>query len=172
MYKIVGADRKEYGPVTADQLREWIAQGRANAQTIVRFEEGPWKPLGTYPEFAPLVSTSSTPPPLGGTIGQSLGAPQPIFIQQPALPQSNSMAVAGLTFGILGLFCCPVIGAVLAIVFSSIGLNQIKKEPERYTTATIIPTVGLILGVIGLTIVPLKLFWSFNNTPFRPFRNF
>ena len=31
MYKILGADQKEYGPVTAEELRIWIAQGRAAA---------------------------------------------------------------------------------------------------------------------------------------------
>ena len=53
MYKILGSDGKEYGPVTADQLRQWVVEGRANAQTQT-FVEGAteWKPLGTLPEFA------------------------------------------------------------------------------------------------------------------------
>ena len=38
MYTIVGADGREYGPATADQVRRWIAEGRANAQTRVRVE--------------------------------------------------------------------------------------------------------------------------------------
>ena len=33
MYKLLGADQKEYGPVSADQIRPWIAQGRANARS-------------------------------------------------------------------------------------------------------------------------------------------
>ena len=33
MFKLLGADQKEYGPVNADQIRKWIAQGRANART-------------------------------------------------------------------------------------------------------------------------------------------
>ena len=53
MYKIIGADGKEYGPVTTEQLRQWITEGRANAQTHVQSEGGTeWKPLGTLPEFA------------------------------------------------------------------------------------------------------------------------
>ena len=35
MYKIIGADQKEYGPVSAEQLRLWIAEGRVNGQTSV-----------------------------------------------------------------------------------------------------------------------------------------
>ena len=36
MYKIIGADQKEYGPVSAEQLRQWIAEGRVNGQTKVQ----------------------------------------------------------------------------------------------------------------------------------------
>ena len=38
MYKIIGADKKEYGPVTGDQLRHWISEGRVNSQTLARAE--------------------------------------------------------------------------------------------------------------------------------------
>ena len=53
MYKIIGADQKEYGPVAAEQVRKWIAEGRANAQTRARAgESDDWKPLSDFPEFA------------------------------------------------------------------------------------------------------------------------
>lgn len=53
MYKIIGADQKEYGPVTIDQLRQWIRDGRVNAQTQARLEPGgQWQPLSAFPEFA------------------------------------------------------------------------------------------------------------------------
>ena len=50
MYKIIGADQKEYGPVTAEQLRQWITEGRVNGQTSV-WSEGAteWKPLAALP---------------------------------------------------------------------------------------------------------------------------
>jgi len=53
MYKIIGADQKEYGPVSAEQLRQWINEGRVNAQTRV-LPEGTteWKTLAELPEFA------------------------------------------------------------------------------------------------------------------------
>ena len=35
MYKIIGADGNEYGPITTEQLRQWLAEGRVNAQTKV-----------------------------------------------------------------------------------------------------------------------------------------
>jgi hypothetical protein len=69
MYKIIGADQKEYGPVNADELRAWIGQGRANGQTLVMVENGPWKPLSSYPEFADTLrtATASAPPSLSSS---------------------------------------------------------------------------------------------------------
>lgn len=52
MFTIIGGDGKEYGPVTAAQVRSWIAAGRANLATqarVVGTEE--WRTLGDYAEF-------------------------------------------------------------------------------------------------------------------------
>ena len=35
MYKIIGSDGKTYGPVTAEQLRGWMAQHRVESRTPV-----------------------------------------------------------------------------------------------------------------------------------------
>lgn len=56
MYRIIGADGKEYGPITAEQLGHWIAEGRANGQTRVRPEASPeWRLLSELPEFAEVL---------------------------------------------------------------------------------------------------------------------
>ncbi|MEI6085095.1 MAG: DUF1559 domain-containing protein [Verrucomicrobiota bacterium] len=56
MFKIIGADGKEYGPVSSDQLRQWVAEGRANGQTRVRADGSTeWKSLAELPEFAPAI---------------------------------------------------------------------------------------------------------------------
>ncbi len=63
MYKIIGADQKEYGPSTAAEIRQWVAEGRANGQTLVKVEDaGEWKPLASFPEFAGLTFLSPPPP--------------------------------------------------------------------------------------------------------------
>ncbi len=63
MYRIIGADGKEYGPVSAEIVRQWIAQGRANAQSRIRPEEAAdWRFLSDVPEFAAdLLARASTP---------------------------------------------------------------------------------------------------------------
>ena len=37
-YKIIGADLKEYGPVSAEQIRQWITEGRVNSETKLQAE--------------------------------------------------------------------------------------------------------------------------------------
>ena len=70
MYKIIGTDGKEYGPVTAEQLRQWLAENRVNAQTAVQAENSPdWKPLGSYPEFGP--AALSAPQAVGAVAGET-----------------------------------------------------------------------------------------------------
>src|SRR5690349_228172 len=65
MYKIVGADGKEYGPVPADLLLQWIAEGRANALTKVLVEGSlEWRPLSAIPEFEAALAAKAAAPPL------------------------------------------------------------------------------------------------------------
>jgi TM2 domain-containing membrane protein YozV len=61
MYKMIGADGQQYGPVSADQLRRWITEGRVGAETLVQVEGSQdWKALKLVPEFTGVVR----PPPL------------------------------------------------------------------------------------------------------------
>ena len=62
MYRIIGNDGQQYGPVTAEQLKAWIAAGRANAATKAQSEPGTdWKPLSVFPEFAEALAAKGTP---------------------------------------------------------------------------------------------------------------
>ncbi len=62
MYRIIGADGKEYGPVSVEVVRQWIAQGRANAQSRIRPEGAvDWKLLSEFPEFAADLAARGTP---------------------------------------------------------------------------------------------------------------
>lgn len=151
MYKIVGADNREYGPVTQEEVLQWIAQGRANAQTIARLEDGgAWKPLGTFDEFkAALNLSATTPPPIGGAAPGGFATLPPA----PVGRKGNAAAIIGLIFGILGLVCCCwYIGPIVAIVCGAVGLDQIKKNPTLYTTDTSLPKIAIGLGAAGLVL--------------------
>ncbi|MEI7730100.1 MAG: GYF domain-containing protein [Verrucomicrobiota bacterium] len=62
MYKIIGADKQEYGPVTADLINQWITQGRADGNTIAKAEgTEDWQPLAAFPEFSAALATKTSP---------------------------------------------------------------------------------------------------------------
>lgn len=67
MYKIIGGDQKEYGPATADELRQWIAEGRLNGQSLVKAENATdWQPLSDFTEFFAALhaqAAENVPPP-------------------------------------------------------------------------------------------------------------
>ena len=138
-YQIIGNDGRTYGPATLDQVRLWISQGRAESRTPVLVEGAPsWSTLGLLPEFSPLFTapppvTPSAPPP-----------PRP----NPGTPPTNSLATAGLVFGILSLVCCCCCGGfpfnILGLVFSLIAIVQINEHPELYS--------GLVLAIVGIAL--------------------
>src|SRR5205809_3129702 len=68
MYRIIGADQKEYGPITQDQICQWIAEWGADASSRVQSQDSiEWKPLSEFPEFAAALASkaaAATPPPI------------------------------------------------------------------------------------------------------------
>ena len=67
MFIIIGGDGKEYGPVSAEQIRAWLAGGRANLDTQAKAVGGEtWQRLGDFPEF----SGAGSPPPAPVVTGE------------------------------------------------------------------------------------------------------
>jgi uncharacterized membrane protein len=71
-YTIIGGDQKEYGPITADDVRQWIAEGRLNEQTQIKVEgAAEFRPLGTFAEFGDAFLSGGampvTPPAFAGS---------------------------------------------------------------------------------------------------------
>src|SRR3989442_5553758 len=98
MFKIQGADQKEYGPISADVQRQWIAERRADGRTLVQAEGTTgWRPLAEFPEFAAALAAGPRPPVVGGQApAQALPAAGPA--------RTSGMAIASLVLGVLG-FC-------------------------------------------------------------------
>ena len=66
MYKIIGTDGRQYGPLAADHIRRWIAENRCNANTLAQSEGSTeWKPLISFPEFSSDFNLA--PPPMSGS---------------------------------------------------------------------------------------------------------
>lgn len=75
MYKIIGGDKKEYGPASADELRHWVTEGRLSGQSLIQAEgSNEWKPLASFAEFADAVRVQTGPSVLGGPIAPPVSA--------------------------------------------------------------------------------------------------
>lgn len=134
MYKIIGSDSQQYGPVTAEQLRTWLGQNRVNAQTLIQPEGATeWKAVSTFPEFAGALRPA--PP---------LTAPPPVNLPARA---SNKIAagVCGILLGSLGVhkFILGYTGTgiiMLLVTLLTCGMGGL-----------VMHVIGLIEGIIYLT---------------------
>jgi len=139
MYRIVGKDGQQYGPVTAEQLRSWIAENRANAQTLAQAEgTQEWKPLGSFPEFAPDLK----PPTVSATAPPTM-TPLP----STAVPRASNKipaGVCGILLGSLGIhkFILGYTGAGLIMLLVTILTCGIG--------GCVMHVIGLIEGIIYL----------------------
>jgi hypothetical protein len=119
MYRIIGADRKEYGPIDAFQLRQWIAQGRAFADSLVKLDgSNEWKPLNTFPEFA-SVASQAAPPPIGPahlpTANETIST---------IIPYKNPQALMAYYLGVFSIF--PLVGIFLGTAAFILGIRGLK----------------------------------------------
>jgi hypothetical protein len=144
MYKIIGADQKEYGPVTADQLRAWIAEGRVSLQTQVLPEGATeWKRVGDLPEFA--TATVGTLPARPG-----IPAPGPKPAEQVSGPAIGLMVVA-----ILG-----VIVQIASIIFNLVGASFLASSqlPKEAWTNMFYGPIGVVSSIVSILMGGLILF--------------
>lgn len=167
MYKIIGADGEEYGPISLEQLRLWHNEGRVNAQTrILVIGDTNWKTLAELAEFsATTAKPAALPPirPLPGQVTTGFGR------------RTNGFAIAGLILGIFSFvisFCCcgGLPFNLLGLIFSVIGLAQINRRPEVYdgkgaaVAGLIISALSLLLGLgIVLFGFAVNLIHGFEN---------
>jgi hypothetical protein len=154
IYKIIGDDGQEYGPVTGEQIRAWITEGRIERKTPV-FVDGAkdWNFVGLLPEFTNCFSVPGTPPTI---------APPPCGPATAGrMAKTNSYAQAGMIFGILSWVCCccgfPF--GILGLVFSLVGLSQINANPGLHE--------GRGMAIAGLILSGLNLLLGAGSMLFR-----
>ena len=140
MYKIVGVDGQQYGPVSAEELRRWIADKRVNAQTSVQMEGSQeWKPLGSFSEFAS--GLTAVPPPIvlppsavasrasnkipAGICGILLGS---LGIHKFILGYTG----AGLIMLLVTILTCGIAGVVTHIIGLIEGIIYLCKSDEEF----------------------------------------
>ena len=133
MFTIIGGDGKEYGPVPANQLRDWIAAGRANLDTQAKAagsEE--WRRVGDYVEFG-------APSPVAPSIPSEEADPAALPVPETAaasapLASRGERLLAQVLDNVIGLACAlpGLIMMALAAVSAGFGLGT---DLDKLTTA-------------------------------------
>ena len=140
MYKIIGADRQQYGPVSADQVRRWLVEGRADGRTLIQLEgTTEWKALSQFPEFAADLQ-QMPPPPLGHT---PLPPPDPVI----AAKAANKIAagICGILLGSFGVH-------KFILGYTTSGLIMLLVTVLSCGMAwPVMHIIGLIEGIVYLT---------------------
>jgi TM2 domain-containing membrane protein YozV len=141
MYKFIGADGQQYGPVSAEQIRRWMSEGRVGAFTRMQTEGSPdWKACRDFPEFAPDIQ----PPPLSSTPPPPQGRPYDPVI---AAKASNKIAagILGILLGSLGIH-------KFVLGYNKAGLIMLLVSVLSCGFAAFpIHIIGIIEGVMYLT---------------------
>jgi len=138
-FNIIGEDHKEYGPVTGEQLRQWILEGRVGSQTKVQIEgTAEWKLLAEVPELAEI--SKKRVPPLPAT--------------PPSVPSKTSgLAVTSLVLGVLGVFTCGLT-ALFGLVFGIVAMVKVSNSRGALRGGGI-ALAGIIVSGIFLFMIPI-----------------
>lgn len=134
LYKIIGADGREYGPVAAEQLRQWVTDGRVNAQTLVQPDgETDWKALANYPDVLPPVA-----PPVAPTMTEPPA-------KLPGADKKISAGICGILLGSLGIhkFILGYTGEAVTMLLVTVLTCGIG--------GCVMHVIGLIEGILYLT---------------------
>ncbi|MBN2506734.1 MAG: DUF4190 domain-containing protein [Verrucomicrobia bacterium] len=155
MYTILAADQHEYGPASATLVRQWIAEGRVNAQTRIKPEgAAEWRTAGELSEFSDL---------LGTTPASSETLPAPAPASSVTVPDAGAvavprvgLAVASLVLGILSLLCGGFILGIPAIIVGHIAHRRTRRSPGEYGGAGF-AIAGLVMGYCSVVATALML---------------
>jgi hypothetical protein len=146
MYKIIGGDGNEYGPVDLKQIQQWIQDGRAGAQTKVQLEGSTdWKALGEVPELAALLGSGAsdsapptfTPAPASGS-GEALQ-----MVQGPAIGLIVTAAL-GFVAGALG-----IIMNLAGVTMGAMGGQQQSQEVPAWVNM-MSGGLGIVSSLLGI----------------------
>ena len=142
-YHFIGGDGKTYGPYSREQIQQFMAENRVNAQTQVSTDGGAWQPVGTITEL------SGSAPQTGGP-GQAYSPPP---IQGAPIKIPNY-----LVHSILCTLCCCLPFGIVGIVYASkvdglVKMGNTADALEASGKAKMWCWIGLGVGLVANIII-------------------
>ena len=142
-YTIIGSDQKQYGSVTPEDVRRWIAEGRLNEQSLIKAQgDAEFRPLPDFPEFADALAAKSAP-----------AIKPPALSAEPVGPaRTSGLAITSLILGILGLFTCGIT-ALIGLILGIVAMVKVRKSRGALGGGGI-ALAGVIVSAIFLLMIP------------------
>lgn len=146
-YFIIGSDGKQYGPISADDLRQWIAESRVNARTQAQAEGATtWHPLSEFSEFS-------------GAFGGSAPPPLPPATPAVTTAKTSGMAITSLVLGILSIATCGftwILSAPIGLILGIVAMNKIGKSQGQLKGKGLALT-GVITSGVSFLMIPVLI---------------
>ena len=139
MYRIIGADGKEYGHISVDILTKWIAEGRINGQTKAMAEgTTDWRTLAEFPELAAALPISVPSPGL-------TDAPGLVSVSD----QVNGPSIGLIVTGALNILAGCVRATFSITDFGLAGINIVGQNAViRKLLIDLRSKQGLVIGLV------------------------
>lgn len=129
-YKTLHDNGQEYGPISADTLRQWIRDGRVNVQTRVQPDGSTeWTTLGALAEFRSDLAPAGK-------------------------PKTSGLAIASLVLGIMGLVSCGLT-SLFGLVLGIVGLVKINKSQGRLS-GNGLAIAGIVTSCLFILLIPIQ----------------
>lgn len=147
MFTIIGGDGKEYGPATSEQIRAWMAAGRANLDTLAKAagSDG-WRRLGDFPEFA-----AAAAPPIVGAAADSDSDSD----SDPELADRLTRLGAWFLDNVLAFLCC--LPGMLIVGFSVISTLLLGRGDVAEVMSARFLLGWMLLAIGGLVLLVVQV---------------
>ena len=146
-YRIIGADLREYGPVDLEEIREWINEGRADANTLVcEMDEKQWIRLRDLPMVA-------------GDLPNS--APKSLRMAKPVMARSRSAISPAI---LCTLFCCLPFG-IAGLVFAAQANS--KAQQGDLNGASLAASRAKLMCILSFVFGLLTIIYWFSSGEFQ-----
>ena len=154
MYKIIGTDKREYGPITLEQLRHWMTEGRVNGSTMISVDGGPFQPLAGIAELAGLLPSS--PP---------LAISSPVVTQEIQRSVSNpaTFLLVAAALGLLG----SLVGVMMNVLQINMGSFGGMKNMEAFQAFQ--GTIAMVSSLVGIVFQVVILFGAWKMRQLRSY---
>jgi Predicted membrane protein/domain len=152
MFIIIGGDGKEYGPASTEQIRSWLAGGRANLETRAKLAgSDDWRTLADFPEFNP--DGAITPPLIPTAVAPVSTAHLDPVVAADLAPRGLRLVARIIDWIIEFLCCLPgmlVLGPEFVEVFKN-AMSGIEPDPEQFDMMRL--GLGLLVTFAGWLIL-------------------